>query len=270
VKYKVNDTWLYYEAAGERKYGKQETLLHHSDDLTGETTWAHTGFVIEKLFSEEEYISFKNKTIELLFSLWRAGGLIVPQNFSPEQYHTLIHDRDAHLCAVEQTKLIQAKDFPGGIARIEKRISEICNIPLKALNPFDAQSIFHFRVIRPASNDNNPLHRDVWLEDYSDCINLYIPVAGSNALSSLILIPGSHQWPESRVERTQGGSKISNVQFNVPAVTDIDGDYNVERPDPKENEVLVFSPYLIHGGAINLNTNITRVSIELRLWRRAD
>ena len=128
-------------------------------------------------------------------------------------------------------------------------------------------SIFHFRVIRPHHRDNNPLHRDVWLEDYDDCINLYIPVAGSNPLSSLIIVPGSHRWPESRVERTTSGSRINGQKFNVPAVTGIRGDYSIARPDPKENEVLIFSPYLIHGGAVNLHPDKTRISIEMRLWQ---
>jgi len=34
------------------------------------------------------------------------------------------------------------------------------------------------------------------------------------------------------------------------------------------NQVLVFSPYLIHGGAVNLNSNETRISIEIRLWKK--
>jgi ectoine hydroxylase-related dioxygenase (phytanoyl-CoA dioxygenase family) len=40
------------------------------------------------------------------------------------------------------------------------------------------------------------------------------------------------------------------------------------RPDPKIGEVLVFSPYLIHGGSVNLNDDTTRISIEVRLWRK--
>jgi hypothetical protein len=75
-------------------------------------------------------------------------------------------------------------------------MSELLNQELIVCNPYDDQRVFHFRVIRPLSGDNNPLHRDVWLEDYKDCINLYIPIAGSNALSSLIIAPQSHRWSE--------------------------------------------------------------------------
>ena len=41
----------------------------------------------------------------------------------------------------------------------------------------------------------------------------------------------------------------------------------LERPNPGLNEVLVFSPYLIHGGAFNQQTDATRVSLEMRFWR---
>ena len=66
--------------------------------------------------------------------------------------------------------------------------------------------------------------------------------------------------------RTADGAIIDGVRFNVPAVTSIDGDYKAIRPDPGRNEFLLFSPYLIHGGATNFNQHQTRISIELRLW----
>ena len=39
------------------------------------------------------------------------------------------------------------------------------------------------------------------------------------------------------------------------------------RPNPGWNEVLVFSPYLIHGGGRNFATDATRISLEMRLFR---
>jgi ectoine hydroxylase-related dioxygenase (phytanoyl-CoA dioxygenase family) len=39
------------------------------------------------------------------------------------------------------------------------------------------------------------------------------------------------------------------------------------RPNPSENEVLVFSPYLVHGGGYNTNIDITRISLEMRFWK---
>jgi hypothetical protein len=270
MKYKVNETWLSYEAQGERTTGRDEVLLQTAEDLTANTNWSSTGYTIEKLFTDSDYKLFKQQVHQLLLSLWRTAGLYVSDDFILDQYHTLVTEPNTHLKAIDQTKLISTSLFPLSIAEIEKRISTIFNTPLEVLNPYDGQSVFHFRIIRPKSGDNNPLHRDVWLEDYANCINLYIPIAGSDSHSSLILIPGSHHWPESKVERTRAGALINGVKFNVPAVTAINVPYSVERPSPGENEVLIFTPYLIHGGAVNLNDQTTRISIELRLWKKSN
>ena len=268
MRYIVNNRTISYDAHGEHVRGENIILLDRAVDLTARTPWTETGFSIEQLFPGSTYPAFADATHRLLADLWREAGLTVPDQFTLDQYHTLASRPDEHLAAINKTRLLFIEDFPLGVDALERRISEICQVPLVAKNPYDGQSIFHFRVVRPNSADNNPLHRDVWLEDFDDCINLYIPVAGSNEHSSLIILPGSHRWPESRFERTKTGAVINGVKFNVPAITSIDGQYPVVRPDPAENEVLVFSPYLIHGGAVNLNTDTTRISIEIRLWKK--
>lgn len=268
MKYKLGKAEINYSAEGERTSGNDLILLHQAIDLTFGLNWGADGFTIEKFLDEERFHEFKQRTSSLLVFLWREAGLIVPNDFDLSQYHHLAGSTESHLAAVEKTKLLSINDFPVPIHLIEQRISEICQAELVAKNPFDGQSIFHFRVVRPNSNDNNPLHRDVWLEDYANCINLYIPIVGSNSNSSLAVIPQSHHWPESKLERTTQGATVGHVKFNVPAVTAIQGDYEIVRPDPKENEVLVFSPYLIHGGSVNLNPHQTRISIELRLWKK--
>lgn len=267
MQYQINNTIISYEAEGQRQFGSEHILLQQGLDLTSKNSWGVEGFTIETLFSSELYKDFKKEVSNLLMRCWHDAGLQIPESFSLQDYHTLITKPELHLAAIDKTKLLNTSLFPLGISEIERRISTLCGVNLKAKNPYDGESIFHFRVIRPKSRDNNPLHRDVWLEDYDNCINLYIPIAGSNELSSLILFPGSHYWPESKIEKTILGAIINGVKFNVPAVTAINGDYSIERPSPKENEVLVFSPYLIHGGSVNLNDDQTRISIELRLWK---
>lgn len=266
--YTVNNVNLHYQATGPKASGENVVLLNNAADLTANTSWLREGFTIEKLFSSDDYASFTKNTYSLLTGLWKKAGLAIPENFQLDQYHTLASDSAKHRAAIDQTKIISVASFPVPIALLEKRVSEICKQPLEVRNPFDEQSIFHFRVIRPKQRDNNPLHRDVWLEDYKDCINLYIPVAGSDENSSLIIIPESHRWPESNVERTLGGAAINGVKFNVPAVTHINVAHTFVRPSPAANEVLVFSPYLIHGGSVNLNKDSTRISVEIRLWKK--
>jgi hypothetical protein len=268
MEYVVNGQRIIYHASGNTSRGDETVLLRQAIDLTLKTQWANSGYSIEKLFDSDTYLIFKKGIHTLLIQCWKDAGLDVNENFNPAHYHRKATDLAVHLKGVEKTRLLSVESLPVPVQILEERISEICKTPLVAKNPFDNQSIFHFRVIRPSSGDNNPLHRDVWLEDFDNCINLYIPVAGSNALSSLILIPGSHHWPESRIEKTVGGAFLNGLKFNVPAVTAISGSYQAVRPDPQENEVLIFSPYLIHGGAVNLNTDITRISVEMRLWKK--
>jgi len=268
MEYVVKNIPIRYEAIGPRQWGKPLCLLDNATDLTANTKWASTGFSIEPLFDESTYSIFRNNTFQLLSELWRKASLTIPSDFNLEQYHTAASTKELHLKGIEFTKLVDVKHFPISIDILEKRISAICQENLVVKNPFDGRSVFHFRVIRPQQNDNNPLHRDVWLEDYDNCINLYIPVAGSNEKSSLVIIPGSHRWLESCIERTTGRAEIGGIKFNVPAITAINTPAEYLRPNPRANEVLVFSPYLIHGGAINLNNDSTRISIEVRLWKR--
>lgn len=268
MKYTINKSSLQYSADGKTFRGDDRVLLNSTIDLTAKTKWAKEGFTIESLFNESDFQLFKTNTKSLLLKCWRDAGFSLSEDFSLDQYYKVVRTREEHLSAVEKTKLLLVESFPIDIRILERRISEICGEELLVKNPYDNQSIFHFRVIRPQQPDNNPLHRDVWLEDYKDCINLYIPVCGSNDLSSLVIVPQSHHWPESKIERTLEGAQIGTSKYNVPAVTKLDSEATYVRPNPKENEVLVFSPYLIHGGSANLNNDITRISIEVRLWRK--
>jgi hypothetical protein len=268
MEYWVGETRLEYAIDSRVTRGEDITLIDDADDLIKNTKWSNEGYTIEPLFDERTFSAFRDSTYNVLTNLWRKAGLKIPDSFSLSDYHTLAPTWEKHLQAVEFTKLLNTNDFPIRIQKLEARISEILGYQVIVYNPFDKQSVFHFRVIRPNSKDNNPLHRDVWLPDYKDCINLYIPVAGSNEKSSLIISPGSHHWPESNLEKTVDGALVNGIQYNVPAVSKILTTSMFERPNPNENEVLIFSPYLIHGGSSNLNDSQTRISIEVRLWRK--
>ena len=268
MKYRLGDKEVSYESEGKKIKGADVVLIDSAIDLTSLTNWKKKGFTIESLFEQSIFNKFKSGVYELLLSLWKECGLTFENNFQLDQYHTTATTNELHFKAVDKTKLISSEFFPVPISFLEERISEICKTELHVFSPTFKKSYFHFRVIRPQANDNNPLHRDVWVEENADGINLYIPITGSDENSSLAIIDGSHHWPESRIERTEQGASINGVKFNVPAVTEIYGDYQIARPTPAENEVLVFSPYLIHGGARNLNQDRTRISMEVRLWKK--
>ncbi|MDF9800913.1 hypothetical protein OKW21_006176 [Catalinimonas alkaloidigena] len=254
---------------GKKSFGEAITLLQQGDDLTANTHWKHEGYHIDAFFSRERYASFYEGVHSLFQKFLRNIGIQIHDKAPLSDYHLYIKNKyDLHLAVVDQAKLLQIEEFPVSIQRLEERISELCGIPVQALNPYNGDKVFHFRIIRPQSKDNNPLHRDVWLEEYKDCINIYVPICGSNHFSSLSLVPGSHYWSEAMVEKTIGGAKVNGIQFNVPAVTDSKIPLNIIRPNPGLNQVLIFSPYLLHGGATNLNVNKTRISLEMRFWRK--
>jgi ectoine hydroxylase-related dioxygenase (phytanoyl-CoA dioxygenase family) len=94
-----------------------------------------------------------------------------------------------------------------------------------------------------------------------------MPFAGSTPRSSLPLVRGSHRWQEAEIERTVEGARVNGMTFTVPSVVGAAHPLVLERPNPALNEVLVFSPYLIHGGAFNQQADRTRVSLEMRFWR---
>lgn len=164
------------------------------------------------------------------------------------------------------TKEFPLDALPLPAALLEARVSALCGRLVRAHNPHTGYQGFHLRLARPGRTDNNPLHRDVWLDRLRDGLNIYFPVTGSTSESSLTLMPGSHWWPENRTERTASGAVYNGVTYSVPALKHAAEPLELVRPNPGPEEVLIFSPYLLHGGALNLNADATRISLEMRFW----
>lgn len=132
-----------------------------------------------------------------------------------------------------------------------------------------------FRICRPSNKtttDNNPCHRDIYLDFYRNTVNIYYPVCGSNEFSSLLLEQGSHKWNENETRITNGGTnfKYINKKYSVDAIVSSKQTLNMIRPNPNSNELLIFSPYLIHGCSSNNNPDVTRISVEIRFIKNDD
>ncbi|MDN5203374.1 phytanoyl-CoA dioxygenase family protein [Fulvivirgaceae bacterium BMA10] len=268
---KLNGQEINLDIKGEREFGAEVNLLQNDDDLTSGTDWKEVGYTIESFLDESHFSAFEIGIKNLIINYLKECHFEIEDNFDLAHYHLLIGEHyEKHLNVINKTKLIENKNFPIDISILEQRISEICNVPVVVKNPHTKEEVFHLRIIRPNTTDHNPLHRDIWQEENKDAINLFVPIIGCNELSSLPLVPGSHKWPESYTERTKKGAIVNNIKFNVPGLTQSKKELNIIRPNPKRNEVLVFSPYLIHGGAINLNDHLTRISLEVRLWRKME
>jgi ectoine hydroxylase-related dioxygenase (phytanoyl-CoA dioxygenase family) len=77
------------------------------------------------------------------------------------------------------------------------------------------------------------------------------------------------KFAENNILRTETkGVKINGNIYYVPCILETtNGPIRMLRPNPMQGEVLVFTPYLIHGAGVNLNNDITRVALELRFPR---
>jgi Phytanoyl-CoA dioxygenase (PhyH) len=255
---------------GETLFGKPEVLLHHDDDLTAKSNWHKEGFTIQPFLSQLNYDTIKIGITNLIKTFVEQQlGTLLP-SFTLEKYHIFCTNDETHLSVVKNfQQCLPIQNFPINFELLDKRVSEICGVNVTSNHPTqEASRKFCIRIVRPKRNtDNNPPHRDVWLNRLRNAVNIYLPLAGSNHQSSLPIIPGSHLWQESEIERTVTGATVNNVVFTVPCVVGSKYGLNMIRPQAQANELMVFSPYLIHGGGCNLNNEVTRVSIEIRFWR---
>lgn len=265
----LNQQEIDYSIRGRRQYGRDEVLLDLDDNLIAGTPWSKKGYGVAPFLKGEDARRFREGIEEIFRSLLMKEGIRDLSGFRLEKYHRTVQGLpDVHARVVDQIRgCFPTSGFPIPVRRVVDRISQVCGVGLTVRNPVTGMEVFCLRVVRPQCRDFNPPHRDVWLDRLRNAINIYAPIAGSNEKSSLSLVPGSHLWKESEIERTREGAVVGKLAYTVPAVTSAKKRIRMVRPNPGPDEVLVFSPYLIHGGAANLNKDVTRVSLEMRFWR---
>ena len=271
VSYRIDGRDVTFKLDGETEVGTASVLLSEDDDLMQGRGWTDQGYTVERFLSDAECWQICDGMKAIIADHARQIGVATDVAFALEKYHHYVNTDALHAQLIGETrKGWDVAKFPVDVRLVEARISEILGVPVAALNPTFGQSLFHLRIVRPnRPHDNNPPHRDVWLDRLRNGMNIYFPIAGSNELSAMPLIPGSHRLAEEQIERSVHGARIEGLSYTVPAVTSTRGEFVMTRPNPRPHEVLVFSPYLIHGGAVNFNDDITRVSLEMRFFRKA-
>ncbi len=269
VNYKLGEHLISLDLEGNTFVGSEEVLLLQDENLIENTLWNNLGFNIEIFLNPDDFIKIKSGIKTLISATIHEAGGQVDKDFELEKYHLYV-DNELHL---KVAKLIQSgwnvNQFPVHIDLVTARISEMIgkNVTTKAKHV--EMNNFFVRIVRPQNfQDNNPPHRDVWLDRLRDAVNIYAPICGSDTKSALGLVPGSHLLKESEIERTAEGAILNGTSYTVPCVISIRNEIPLLiRPNPKENEVMLFSPYLVHGGGYNFNTDVTRISLEMRFWK---
>lgn len=251
---------------------KQSTIsdaaidFNHHDLVNEKATWFAKGYT-PILMSSAFLKNIQTNTAKYIEQC--ANEVLGIDLKSLTAYHKQVLSDEEHLRVIKRTgKLLPPAQLGIDVNALAQKVKQLCKIDYE----LGCRNVCDIRIFRPwrgRAMDNNPLHRDTWLPILNNCINVYIPVAGNTRLSSLSLIPGSHLWKREEVERTETNALINGVQYGLPSVTGIKRKFKVIRPMLHQNEVLLFSSNMIHGGAVNLNKDITRVSIEIRFWPKA-
>ena len=212
---------------------------------------------------------FTNHLKDKLISF--SGDAKVGDSFKIEKYHKVINenniDHDAFIKKYGRDLDIGLETHPFLLELIEI-VEKSTNQNLRIF-----RNNIEFRVVRPGSNDNNPMHRDHWFPYFTPLLNIYLPLSGSYFNSSLAVVPFSHKWTDQEVVPTLSYDDIlkgkktlkeNGVETSVPKIKETCKDIAMHRPDVLEGDFMLFSPMSVHGGGNNEGFD-TRFSFEIRL-----
>ena len=272
MKYMIDGRSVSVDVSGAVVSGDNLCLIENDDNLISECEWLDKGFAVFPVLDQLLFFYLQNGVKRLLLEALDFAGCAVPdKEFCLERYHECCSGQEAHIKVVDYLRSkADVKNLPIDYQILDEKVSGACGQQVSCrIQDQVASGYFFIRIVRPGpACDNNPPHRDAWLDRLRHCINLYLPLAGSDGGSSLPVAPGSHFWPESCVPRTAAGALANGMQFSVPSVVMEDDVLEMTRPAVEPGEAMLFSPYLIHGGAVNFNKDRTRVSLEMRFWRK--
>ena len=259
-----------FEVDGDFFWGESRLLFKEKDNVISKMPWKDKGFDVVNAFTDEEFTLLKTSITNIIVnSIKNIGVDIDEKEFSLERYHKFINTNELHIKVIDITSNLENHDFDVDIDALANRFSNILGYELTSWVEELQKSHIQIRISRPNSLDINPPHRDGYLSYWEDIINVWIPIEGCNEQSSLPVCPGSHLIPENDILRTESkGAKINGNVYYVPCILETNkGAIQMKRPNPKQGEALIFTPYLIHGAAVNKNEDTTRISLELRFPR---
>jgi hypothetical protein len=272
INYIINDKLFTFNFEGEFEKGNDNVLLEEDDNLLENTVFNDLGYTIQPFLNPNQNEELKNVVEKIIKELIVHNGGTIDANFTLETYHKYVSDELQLKIAKSIKDGWKLEDFPFDLNLINDRISQILGQKVSTKAKDENIHDFYLRIVRPnCLQDNNPPHRDVWLDRLRNAVNIYHPICGSTENSALPILPSSHKLKESSLIRTSKGAILNNTEYTVPCVVAInDETLNMIRPNPTENEVLLFSPYLVHGGGYNTNEDMTRISLEMRFWKIED
>lgn len=275
LKYRINDRDIALKVISEKIVRGAKDVLYTNDGRSIFNSWEKDGYCVREFLNKSLFASFYEFVYTYVLANLQKIKSIETSKFTLDKYHEFVDDKE-HLQLLSRVAAgkfgisgIPLSLLPFSHEHFNDMVSLNCNKKFsckKRLYMLFKNKHFWLRIVRPKSKDNNPPHRDCHLKRNRKIINIYAPIAGSNEKSSLPIIPGSHFWPDSALRITKGKAFVENVQFTNPAIVSSDHGLNMITPNPKLGELMIFTPYAIHGGGRNFNDDLTRMSLEMRFW----
>ncbi|WP_296380983.1 phytanoyl-CoA dioxygenase family protein [Winogradskyella sp.] len=256
-----------FKVEGDFFWGKPELLYVNKDNVLSKMDWETEGFNVVKAFEGDEFFRLQNSIRTIIIDALIENGVDTDvSTFKLKDYHKFVTTKELHNNVINITRNLEVSDFDFDIDLLAKRFGDILGYELTSWVEELQKSHIQIRISRPNSLDINPPHRDGYLSYWEDIVNVWLPIEGCNEKSSLPVLPESHLLPENEILRTESkGAKINGNVYYVPCILETKaGPIQMIRPNPKEGEALLFTPFLIHGAAVNQNEDVTRVSLELR------
>ena len=254
-----------FEVEGNFSNGRGGVLFDKSYLNSKKIDLVNNGWDIKEILNKREfdklYTSIKKSLNEIIEN--KFGSI---NEVELEDYHEIIDTMDLHNHVTSITKNFTNDNFDFSLDIITKRVEEALGLKLDSYNPDLGKSHVQLRISRPNSLDINPPHRDSYLTYYENVINLWIPIAGCDDKTILPVATGSHKYEEEELLKTESkGAKINGNSYMVPCILSYKNEpLKMNRPALNYGEAIVFTPYLIHGAAMNMSSK-TRMSLELRL-----
>ena len=263
----INEQPYKFEVEGDFFWGENKLQYQIENSPISKMQWHNDGYAIVNAFNNSEFIKLKESVIQNIVSAIDQNVSGFDSNsFILDDYHKVINTDALHNKVINITRNLENKDFDFDIDALADKFGELLGCKLTTWIEELKKSHIQVRISRPNSLDINPPHRDGYLSYFKDILNLWIPIHGCNNQSSLPVMPSSHLIPENEILRTASkGAKINGNTYYVPCILETNkGVIKMIRPNPMEGEALIFTPFLIHGAAVNNNKDITRISLELR------
>lgn len=255
--------------------GKPQRLSTAQTDITFKQPWYGKGFCVHPFLEARPFSKVKQGIERSIARLARDEGAAIDDAFTLERYHHYVTQDDVHLRVATRTRDLFAADFDFPVLELMDDLRDLLNTPLTDKFPGTGETMHIIvRINRPGSGDYNPPHKDIYehWDDFGSTlpfVNIWIPVAGVTARSSLPIVPGSHLLREDQLLRTTVSGPFGRNTYRVRTIASWAGSNVLHRAPVQGGQVLVFSSHLVHGFAVNAEPDTTRVALEFRLFSHA-